>query len=211
MMLEGLTKQPPSLVELCVRIAIDNVRYIGYVGGVDFQLLDQIFQHCTLEQLIHIEDSTQVRNFSLHNKIFCMFLRFLSKSDDFSFLFFVFVCQDTDLSPVTNKFWKRFYKKQYGEENLNEVMEKMKRKKVNFKWRELYEVVFFFPSMLDVNTYVSFEILKIYAHGFAQAKSIRVQEKEKEVVERLKQRYKNEDESMIFTNLSSYYGRQIKS
>ena len=61
MLLERLSKKPPSLVDLCVRLAIDNVRYIGYVGGVDFQLLEKILQHCTLEQLMHIEDSTQVR------------------------------------------------------------------------------------------------------------------------------------------------------
>lgn len=64
MLFEGITKQPPSLLDLCVRTAIDNVRYIGYVGGVDFQLLEQILQHCTLEQLKHIEDATHVRRFS---------------------------------------------------------------------------------------------------------------------------------------------------
>ncbi|XP_018473054.1 uncharacterized protein LOC108844317 [Raphanus sativus] len=130
MLLERLSKKPPSLVDLCVRLAIDNVRYIGYVGGVDFQLLEKIMQHCTLEQLMHIEDSTQ----------------------------------DTDLSPVTNELWKRFYEKQYGAKNLSFVMEKMERSKVNFKWRELYEAK-----------------LKV------------VEEDEKEAVDRLKQRYKNED------------------
>lgn len=66
--------------------------------------------------------------------------------------------------------------------------------------------VFLFSS-LDVYTYICVEILKIYAHGFLQANMIAVQEKEKEAVDRLKQRYKNEDASMIFTNLSFYYGR----
>ncbi|EOA27623.1 hypothetical protein CARUB_v10023771mg [Capsella rubella] len=131
MLFERLTKKPPSLVDLCVRKAIDNVKYIGYVGGVDFQLLEQIMQHCTLEQLKHIEDSTQ----------------------------------DTDLSPVTDKFWKGFYEKHFGEEALNDTMEGMKLNKVNFKWRDLYE-----------------------------AKVIHIEEKEKKVVDRLKQRYKNEDE-----------------
>ncbi|XP_033144310.1 uncharacterized protein LOC103858028 isoform X3 [Brassica rapa] len=130
MLLERLSKKPPSLVDLCVRLAIDNVRYIGYVGGVDFQLLEKILQHCTLEQLMHIEDSTP----------------------------------DTDLSPVTNELWKRFYEKQYGAKNLSFVMEKMERSKVSFKWRELYEAK-----------------LKV------------VEEDEKEAVDRLKQRYKNED------------------
>ncbi|CAN8318119.1 unnamed protein product [Cochlearia groenlandica] len=130
MLLEGLTKQPPSLVDLCVRLAIDNVKYIGYVGGVDFQLLEQIMQHCTLEQVMHIEDSTQ----------------------------------DTDLSPVTDDLWKRFYEKQYGAKKFHYVMEKMKRSKVEFKWRDKYE-----------------------------EEMGAVQEKEKEVVDRLKQRYKKED------------------
>uniref|UniRef100_A0A1J3CUE4 Transcription elongation factor B polypeptide 3 n=1 Tax=Noccaea caerulescens TaxID=107243 RepID=A0A1J3CUE4_NOCCA len=98
---EGLSKKPLSLVDLCVRTAIDNVRYIGYVGGVDFHLLDQILQHCTLEQLMHIEDSTQ----------------------------------DTDIIPVTNKYWKRFCVKQFGRDAdaLNVIVDE------DFKWRELYE------------------------------------------------------------------------
>ncbi|CAH2058311.1 unnamed protein product, partial [Thlaspi arvense] len=132
MMFEGLSKQPPSLVDLCLRTAIDNVRYIGYVGGVDFHLLEQIMQHCTLEQLMHIEDSTQ----------------------------------DTDLSPVTNKFWKRFCEKQYAAdvEELYLVVEDLKKRKMSFKWRELYE-----------------------------AKLKAVQEDEKEAINKLKQRYKAED------------------
>lgn len=43
---------------------------------------------------------------------------------------------------MTNELWKRFYEKQYGAKNLSFVMEKMERSKVNFKWRELYEVCF---------------------------------------------------------------------
>ncbi|KAG7570234.1 RNA polymerase II transcription factor SIII subunit A [Arabidopsis thaliana x Arabidopsis arenosa] len=131
MLFEGLTKKPPSLIDLCVRKAIDNVKYIGYVGGVDFQLLEQILQHCTLEQLKHIEDSTQ----------------------------------DTDLSPVTDKFWKGFYKKHYGEEDMNELIEDLEWKKLSYKWRNLYEL-----------------------------KVIAVQEKEEELGGRLKERYKDENE-----------------
>ncbi|XP_020882996.1 uncharacterized protein LOC110228938 isoform X2 [Arabidopsis lyrata subsp. lyrata] len=132
MLFEGLTKKPPSLIDLCVRKAIDNVKYIGYVGGVDFQLLEQILQHCTLEQLKHIEDSTQ----------------------------------DTDLSPVTDTFWKGFYKKHYGEEDMNDLIEDLEWNKVNnFKWRNLYEL-----------------------------KVIAVQQEEKKAVDRLKERYKDENE-----------------
>ena len=48
MLLERLSKEPPSLVDLFVRLAIDKVWYIGYVGCVDFQLFEKILQHCTL-------------------------------------------------------------------------------------------------------------------------------------------------------------------
>ncbi|CAN8222323.1 unnamed protein product [Cochlearia groenlandica] len=60
-MSEGNSKKqpPPSLVRLCVWKAIDNVEHIGYVGGVEFGLLEQIVEHCTSKQLMHIEDSTQ--------------------------------------------------------------------------------------------------------------------------------------------------------
>lgn len=54
----------PSLRDLCVQKAIDNVRYLGDVGGTDEQFLRQILPHCTVEQLKHVEDSTEVRESS---------------------------------------------------------------------------------------------------------------------------------------------------
>lgn len=51
----------PSLVDLCVQKAIDNVRYLGNVGPVDHHLLEQILPHCTLDQLMHIEKASEVR------------------------------------------------------------------------------------------------------------------------------------------------------
>lgn len=50
----------PTLVDLCVQKAIDNVRYIGDVGATDTILLERFLPHCTAEQLMHIEDSTEV-------------------------------------------------------------------------------------------------------------------------------------------------------
>lgn len=52
--------KPPSLVDLCVRTAIDNIRYLGDVGETDSHLLERILPHCTMDQLLHVENSTKV-------------------------------------------------------------------------------------------------------------------------------------------------------
>ncbi|XP_008807727.2 uncharacterized protein LOC103720002 [Phoenix dactylifera] len=44
-----------------------------------------------------------------------------------------------DLSPVTDDLWKRFYENQFGVDNTNNVIRKMKQKRIVFKWRRLYE------------------------------------------------------------------------
>ncbi|XP_021274607.1 transcription elongation factor B polypeptide 3 [Herrania umbratica] len=123
-------RKPPSLVDLCVRTAIDNVRYLGDVGETDSHLLERILPHCTMDQLIHVEKSTKGR----------------------------------DLSPVTDKLWKNFYELQFGRASTNLVIERMKLKKVSFRWRQLYE-----------------------------AKLKDVQEAENKAIDRLKQLYKKED------------------
>ncbi|CAK9172853.1 unnamed protein product [Ilex paraguariensis] len=120
----------PSLVDLCVQKAIDNIRYLGYVGEIDWHLLDRILPHCTVDQLIHIENSTEER----------------------------------DLSPVTDKLWKRFYEIQFGAKSTNLVVERMKQKKVTFRWKQLYE-----------------------------AKSKNVEEIQQKSFDRIKQLYKKED------------------
>ncbi|KVI05261.1 RNA polymerase II transcription factor SIII, subunit A [Cynara cardunculus var. scolymus] len=123
-------RRVPSLVDLCVQKAVDNVRYLGDVGETDLHLLERFLPHCTVEQLTHIEDSTEER----------------------------------DLSPVTDKLWKNFYMLQFGSKSTNVVIERMKEKKVSFKWRQLYEA-----KVKDVDE--------------AQQKSF----------ERIKQLYKKED------------------
>ncbi|KAJ8458299.1 hypothetical protein OPV22_031225 [Ensete ventricosum] len=42
--------------------AISNVRYIGDVGEVDLYLLKDILPHCNIDQLTHIENSTEGRD-----------------------------------------------------------------------------------------------------------------------------------------------------
>jgi elongin-A len=54
-------RKKPSLVDLCVQKAIDNVRYLGNVGPVDHHLLERILPHCTLDQLMHVEKASKVR------------------------------------------------------------------------------------------------------------------------------------------------------
>ncbi|KAK9222889.1 hypothetical protein WN944_011329 [Citrus x changshan-huyou] len=95
----------PSLVDLCVKVVIGNIRYLGDVGETDSHLLEQILPHCTRDQLMHVENSTIGR----------------------------------DLSPVTDELWMKFYKKDFGEKNFNLVIERMKKKKVAFRWKQLYE------------------------------------------------------------------------
>ncbi|XVF60824.1 hypothetical protein PTKIN_Ptkin08bG0079100 [Pterospermum kingtungense] len=122
--------KPPSLVDVCVRTAIDNVRYLGDVGETDSHLLECILPHCTMDQLLHVENCTKGR----------------------------------DLSSVTDKLWKNFYELQFGRASMNLVIERMKLKKVSFRWRQLYE-----------------------------AKLKDVQEAENKAIDRLKQLYKKED------------------
>ena len=50
-----------SLLELCVRKAIDNLRYMESVDGVEMDLLKRILPHCTLEHLTNIEKNTEVK------------------------------------------------------------------------------------------------------------------------------------------------------
>nr|XP_007146388.1 hypothetical protein PHAVU_006G036000g [Phaseolus vulgaris]ESW18382.1 hypothetical protein PHAVU_006G036000g [Phaseolus vulgaris] len=69
-----------------------------------------------------------------------------------------------DLSPVTDKLWKKFFEKQYGTNSTNEVIKRMKEKKVSFKWAQLYE-----------------------------AKGKEMAQAENEALDRIKQLYKKED------------------
>ena len=48
--------------------------------------------------------------------------------------------QGRNLSPVTDKLWKKFYEKQFGTNNTNEVIKRMKEKRVNFRCMQLYVV-----------------------------------------------------------------------
>ncbi|MFQ6630477.1 hypothetical protein Gotur_009102 [Gossypium turneri] len=57
-------RKAPSLVDLCVRTVIDNVRYLGDVGETDSHLLERILPHCTVDQLLHVETSTKGRDLS---------------------------------------------------------------------------------------------------------------------------------------------------
>ncbi|XP_066350965.1 uncharacterized protein [Miscanthus floridulus] len=53
-------KKPLSLLELCVRKAIDNLRYMESVDGVEMDLLKRILPHCTQEHLTNIEKNTEM-------------------------------------------------------------------------------------------------------------------------------------------------------
>ncbi|PRQ50843.1 putative RNA polymerase II transcription factor SIII, subunit A [Rosa chinensis] len=71
--------------------------------------------------------------------------------------------KNTDLTPITDKLWKKIFERELGVKATDEVIQKMKIKKVSFKWSELY-----------------------------QTKLKRVEEDEKQVGERLKRLYQKE-------------------
>ena len=45
-----------------------------------------------------------------------------------------------DISPVTDVLWKRFYQQQFGEDNTNLVVKKMKQSGARYKWKDLFKV-----------------------------------------------------------------------
>ena len=50
--------------------------------------------------------------------------------------------QGRDLSPVTDKYWKKFYEKEFSVENAKLVIRRMEKKNVAFTWMKLFEVGF---------------------------------------------------------------------
>ncbi|WVZ07096.1 hypothetical protein V8G54_020442, partial [Vigna mungo] len=79
-------------------------------------------------------------------------------------LFHMFKDEGRDLSPITDKLWKKFFEKQFGTNSTNEVVTRMKENKVSFKWIQLYE-----------------------------AKGKEMTQVENEALDRIKQLYKKED------------------
>jgi len=46
---------------------------------------------------------------------------------------------EMDISPVTDVLWKRFYQQQFGEDNTNLVVKKMKQSGARYKWKDLFK------------------------------------------------------------------------
>ncbi|KAJ0051911.1 hypothetical protein Pint_02616 [Pistacia integerrima] len=97
-------REAPSLVDLCVKIAIDNVRYLGDVGETDLHLLKRILPHCTKDQLIHVEDSTVGRDLSPVTDV--LWMQFYKK--DFGEKSFNIVVERMKENKVTFG-WKQLY------------------------------------------------------------------------------------------------------
>lgn len=55
------------------------------------------------------------------------------------------------MSPITDKLWKRFYEIDFGAQNTKLVIERMRQKKVTFKWMKLYEVGFLAGIYLNIS------------------------------------------------------------
>lgn len=97
-------RKPISLLELCIRTTMDNLRYVDNVDGVEMDLLQRILPHCKMEDLTRIENNTEM-----------------------------------DLTPVTDKLWKLFYTRQFGEENANQVVKRMSMSGARYKWKDLFD------------------------------------------------------------------------
>jgi hypothetical protein len=85
----------PSLVDLCIKTAIDNVRYLGDVGETDINLLDRILPHCTVDQLMHIEKSSEVRRPVLSLKL-----------NVFIYLFYIYLSRTFEVHILINSVGK---------------------------------------------------------------------------------------------------------
>lgn len=46
---------------------------------------------------------------------------------------------EMDLTPVTDKLWKLFYTRQFGEENANQVVKRMSMSGARYKWKDLFD------------------------------------------------------------------------
>lgn len=77
-----------------------------------------------------------------------------------------------DLSPVTDELWMKFYKKDFGEKNFNLVIERMNKKKVSFRWKQLYEAKT--KDVLEAETVAVSRIKHLYQKADAQKQSRRI-------------------------------------
>lgn len=80
----------------------------------------------------------------------CGFILQITLFDCIECFSYTYLLQGRDLSPVTNQLWKTFFELDFGAHSLNVVVERMKKEKVKFPWRKLYEVANFpfFPVTL---------------------------------------------------------------
>ncbi|CAK9319384.1 unnamed protein product [Citrullus colocynthis] len=62
-MYEEVSKITTSFLNnLSINEAIDSLKFLGDVGDADLNLLDRILPHCTIDQLMHIENSSKGRD-----------------------------------------------------------------------------------------------------------------------------------------------------
>uniref|UniRef100_A0A452XPV8 Elongin-A n=1 Tax=Aegilops tauschii subsp. strangulata TaxID=200361 RepID=A0A452XPV8_AEGTS len=124
----------PRLLDLCIRSAVDNLRTLNSVDIVAEELLKRILPHCTLEQLTHIESCTHVCLLLAEQFIFT----YLQIYQDV-FLISTLLPRQADLTDVTDVLWKRFFQREFGEDNMNLAIKRMKENGVRYKWKKLFE------------------------------------------------------------------------
>lgn len=72
------------------------------------------------------------------------------------------VLQERDLSPVTDKLWKKFYEAEFGAKSVEVVVERVKKFKVTFNWRQLYQVFNTCDVLLSCRCLLSITCYDVY-------------------------------------------------
>jgi hypothetical protein len=63
---------------------------------------------------------------------------------------------------VTDKLWKKFYEKEFGTKNTEQVVERMRKSLKSFKWIQLYEVIFYIPFFFKLSFLIIFFVRRSF-------------------------------------------------
>jgi hypothetical protein len=74
----------------------------------------------------------------------CIAVAGLENYVDIEVMTFITVPQGRDLSPITDELWRKCYARKFGNDAVDMVKERMANRNCKFKWKQLYQVWFFY-------------------------------------------------------------------